>query len=233
MNVAICDDEPYFLKAMSDIIERYSFKANLDIYISAFTSTDELEKSISNFDIIFLDICFNGNNIGIEWAKRLRNSGDDTLIVICSSLHEQLAYGYEADAVRFLIKPITEESLAAAFAACLKRMEVLNRKLSIKTNRETVLINSSRIIYIESINRQREIVFINSSPIFTYETLKDIYNKIDSVQFVFVQKSFIVNLSYIDKISRADLVLVGGKNISVGRSFQDELRFRLVRFMGK
>ena len=67
MRVAICDDDHLFITELKEKIVTYSIQRNKDIQICEFLSLDSPDLSPSDFDVIFLDIRFEGKNRGIEW----------------------------------------------------------------------------------------------------------------------------------------------------------------------
>ncbi len=75
MNIAICDDEIYFLDITYNLLERWAKKNNLDIKIFRFNNGDDLIDTNNNecMDLIILDIIMPLLN-GIDTAKELRNN---------------------------------------------------------------------------------------------------------------------------------------------------------------
>jgi len=231
MHVAICDDDLIFIKDLKEKIIAYSIRHNKEIFISEFTTLDDAAFPHDNFDVIFLDIRFQGQNLGIEWAKQLRMAGDNTLIVICSSLHNQIIHGYEAEPIRFLLKPVSASDLSSVLDACYLKLNFQGKKIIIRSNFNDVFIQISKIFYIESISRQRNIVLSTGQAVPTYEPLQKLYAKLNSDRFQFTHKCYVVQLSKVDRIEQNFVFLTNGKQIPLARNLSAGFKKSMIRFM--
>ena len=231
MRVAICDDDHLFITELKEKIVTYSIQRNKDIQICEFLSLDSPDLSPSDFDVIFLDIRFEGKNRGIEWAKQLRMGGINTLIVICSSLQNQLIHGYEAEPIRFLLKPVSKSDVFNTLDACYSKLDFQEKRISVKSNFADSFVPVSKILYIESLSRQRNIVLSTGISIHTYETLQKLYSKLDPEKFKFTHKCYVVQLSQVEKIEQNRIHLTNGKQIPLARNFSVDFNKGIMQFM--
>lgn len=231
MQIAICDDELYFIKHLENHINAYSIRRNVDILIRSFVSLQSLMTSIDTFDVIFLDIRFQGKNEGIRWASKLRSDGNNTLIVICSSLKDQVIYGYEAEAIRFLLKPVSEKAVFDTLDVCFRKLNALGEQIIVKSNFGDTLISTSKILYVRSLNRQREIVLKDGSIVTTYETLAGIYDKMNHRQFKLSHKCFLVHLKMVHHIEKSTIYMNNGDKIPLSRYLRSEFKESLLAFV--
>lgn len=232
MRIAICDDEQCFVDEIANKISSYSIKNDIDFESEGFTSVEALRPNIDKFDLVFLDIRFGSQNVGIEWAKSLREENSDVAIIICSSLKDQLINGYRAEAIRFLLKPICETEIFEALDACRDKFEMRNKNLVIKSDFKEVLIPVSKIAYIESVSRRRKIVLVSKEEIFTGDNLSSIFDKLDKHRFKYTHKSIVVSLGKVDKVLSQTILLVTGDEIPISRQHIVEFKRELRRFMG-
>ena len=231
MRVAICDDDHLFITELKEKIVTYSIQRNKDIQICEFLSLDSPDLSPSDFDVIFLDIRFEGKNRGIEWAKQLRMGGINTLIVICSSLQNQLIHGYEAEPIRFLLKPVSKSDVFNTLDACYSKLDFQEKRISVKSNFADIFVPVSKILYIENLSRQRNIVLSTGISIHTYETLQKLYSKLDPEKFKFTHKCYVVQLSQVEKIEQNRIHLTNGKQIPLARNFSVDFKKGIMQFM--
>lgn len=231
MRVAICDDDHLFITELKEKIVTYSIQRNKDIQICEFLSLDSPDLSPSDFDVIFLDIRFEGKKRGIEWAKQLRMGGINTLIVICSSLQNQLIHGYEAEPIRFLLKPVSKSDVFNTLDACYSKLDFQEKRISVKSNFADIFVPVSKILYIESLSRQRNIVLSTGISIHTYETLQKLYSKLDPEKFKFTHKCYVVQLSQVEKIEQNRIHLTNGKQIPLARNFSVDFKKGIMQFM--
>ena len=82
--------------------------------LHAFHSADEFLRSFSagKYDIIFLDIYLE-STLGIELARKIRETDKDVLLAFCTTSNEFAAESYEVDARYYLQKPFTKEKVKA------------------------------------------------------------------------------------------------------------------------
>lgn len=126
LRVAICDDEPEQIEILRGHLVRVSFRMNMEMRISHFSSAGELLESIrgdAGYEIIFLDIRLPDIN-GIEAAKRIREKDRKALVVFVSGRTDYILKGYEARAFRYILKPVTEPVIADVVSKALREIQV-------------------------------------------------------------------------------------------------------------
>lgn len=219
MRIAICDDEPIFIHQLHYEIENYASTKDLCIVIDNFTSVDILLPKIEKFDVVFLDIRFNGENIGINWAHQLRLDGNETIIVMYSSLTTEVFQSFKARPLRFLTKPINRWELFETLDECVTSIATQGKRITIKSDFCDAYIGMLRIAYIESFQRHRTVVLRNEKRISTIESLKGIYEKLDKNLFGYCHKSFVVQYRMVDYIEQQTIHLITKDKIPLARSY--------------
>ena len=157
--------------------------------------------------------------------------GINTLIVICSSLQNQLIHGYEAEPIRFLLKPVSKSDVFNTLDACYSKLDFQEKRISVKSNFADTFVPVSKILYIESLSRQRNIVLRTGISIHTYETLQKLYSKLDPEKFKFTHKCYVVQLSQVEKIEQNRIHLTNGKQIPLARNFSVDFKKGIMQFM--
>ena len=85
-NIAICDDEQYFVTELEEMIQRYVEETGTKIRTITFKNGQELiDGDKMELDLIFLDIRMEIMN-GLEAAKRIREKDDKVSIIFLTSL---------------------------------------------------------------------------------------------------------------------------------------------------
>lgn len=105
--VAICEDERYILEELRRKVEKYINRKSLDASIKTFMSGEELLKAKKKFDIILLDLMLPGID-GLEVARQISCR---SRIIFVTSYREYAVEAFDANAVHYLVKPVTEERL--------------------------------------------------------------------------------------------------------------------------
>lgn len=220
------DDEPLALKLLSEFISKVDF---LQLEAS-FSSTPAALKYISEneIDCVFLDIEMPDLN-GIELSKILNNFAKKPEIVFVSAYGNYAVEGFKLDVVDFLLKPYSFEELKNSAQKVLTSIELKTNKSNeysndfffIKIDAQQVKLNSSEILYIESMRDYVKIYTENREvPYIPLMTLKKIKTLLNANNFLQINRSQIINISKISSYGKNSLTLAE-KKFSVSEKFQD------------
>lgn len=125
--IALCDDETAELDKTESMIRDYEKTcAQTGFLIERFENADELlyrvkEKDFAP-DIIFMDI-YMPNQMGTEVVRELRSMGNGSKVVFLTSSREHALEAYSMDAVQYLVKPISKETLFQVLDRFAQRTE--------------------------------------------------------------------------------------------------------------
>lgn len=104
----------------------------------------------------------------------------------------------------------------------LNELDLVNSKyIILKEGNINHKINLSEILYIESLRNYFKVQFATKA-FKSYGSLSTIEKNLPSEKFIRIQRSFIVNIDYLQNYS-SKFVEVGGKKISIGRKFKENL----------
>ncbi len=221
INIGICEDEPVMCEYLTKLINEWSQKHSVDIEvdINVFNSSEEFlfkNSSSSVFDVLLLDIQMNKLN-GMELAKKIRQDNKKTKIAFITGLKDYVFEGYEVGAIRYILKPITDEKIFELFDEIIKEKKNEPENfvvLDILGEKQRFLINDIVVITING--HYLQIVTTSN----TYEqkgSLKQIREIFDRYGFVLVNRSDYVNPAHIEKITSCECTLDNGINYKVSR----------------
>lgn len=214
--IAICDDMEEDVKYISSAVNQWAEKENITVDIETFPSAESFLFRYAEqkaFDILLLDVEMPSMN-GVELAKRIRKENDAVQIIFITGYTDYIAEGYEVSALHYLVKPLSETKL----------FEVLNRAvLKIRKNEKSLFLSLSGemvrtpIYEIKYLEVQQNYVTVHSKKDYTVKkTLGEFERELDE-RFYRMGRSFIVNLSCIDKITKTDVFLSDGSVIPLPR----------------
>lgn len=172
-----------------------------------------------------------GDINGMDTARKIRENDKNMEIIFITSLVDYISDGYEVRAYRYLLKPVDDDVVAKHLKSCIKDVEDSKGKyLVVKSDDGIKKIYQRDILYIEVLNR-KVIIHSEKGNSETRQTLSEIKSSLDLDMFYQCQKSFIVNLDYINKIKGYTAVLDNGEDIPIGRTkykdFKEKFFWRL------
>ena len=224
--VAICEDEGYILEELRKKVEKYINRKSLDASIKTFTSGEELLKAKKKLDIILLDLMLPGID-GLEVARQI--SGRSRIIFV-TSYREYAVEAFDANAVHYLVKPVTEERLFSALDRAVNQTEQMdNQALTLIKSGKTQVIFIRDILYCEVFNHQVRIHTVHG----TYDyfgTLDMLETKLDE-RFFRCHRSFVVNMSCVAGQEKGVAILTNGERIFISRRKQTDFIQRLLNFL--
>lgn len=230
MHFAICDDEP----AHIHILQTY-FDARTDLSITseAFESgkalVDDCKANGCRYDALFIDMEMPGMN-GIDTANVIRAMDEQVIIVFVTS-HEQYApASFECGASRYLVKPLQDEKVNEALDFIAKRLSREKKTLSFDYNKEHIRLLCDDIIYCES-DHNGSIIYTKNGSQQTRMTISELERILDSTQFCRVNRSCMVNLSYVKTVKSTKIILQECQAfVPLSRSYREKFDRAMVNF---
>ncbi len=226
--VAICEDDKYQVDINKLLINKWGEKRSIDVSIKEFYSAEEFiiknESSLS-YDCIIIDVGLKKIN-GIELARMIREENTDISIIFVSGLEKYISYGYDFDAIHYLIKPLNAEK----FSNCLNK--AWSRKSLYKEEKEIITVKKfgdiinlkySEILYCESYQHYVEINTIRSK-IRVKKKISDLEKELDEKLFIRTHRSYIANISYTKEIKKNSIVLKNGVEIPVSKMKKNQVK---------
>lgn len=222
MQIAICDDEPVYLQALQDFVERWINKNPQKHVIKthSFSSSEDLLEQWKNgvtFDILFLDIQIPNEMTGLDVAREIRKNNEQVIIVFVSNYSKYVYSGYEVNALRYLRKPFNAKQVEECLDTAYKRWRLTDDNvIVINVNKEKILIPHREILYIESLGHYARLKDIYGKEYCFMSSISDVIKKLPDETFVLCHRSFIVNLIHIRKLKKSAITLSNGYDIPIG-----------------
>lgn len=233
-HVAICDDENYYIQDIKGYIYEYEQENNtsfhINIYNSGYDLTNDINKGIL-LNMIFLDVEMPKIS-GVETAKEIRRINEDVVICFVTS-HESYALdAFAVDAIGYIVKPVSKLEVFKILKKGITHTKYLVEKVSadkkyltVKTNREDILVDVSDIVYIEK-TKNSCIFHMKDKDITSYNTLTNVYEGLDNQIFCYSHQGFIINFIYVKEIKRNMVCLGQNLNVPLSRKFYKVVKER-------
>ncbi|SHI32818.1 two component transcriptional regulator, LytTR family [Hymenobacter daecheongensis DSM 21074] len=222
------DDEPLALSHLCGYIERTPFLRLAGRYTNALEALHALQAQ--PVDLLFLDIHM-PELTGLELARLLETAGGPTPRLVFTTAFQQYALdGYRLDALDYLLKPFGyDEFLRVALKAQRQAVppsapasEPAADSVILKVESQLVKVRFADVCYIEGLRDYARVHRRDPlKPLMTLSSLRALEEKLPAGQFMRLHRSFIVNLSCIEAVSRL-AVQIGETHIPIGVQYKDE-----------
>ena len=164
---------------------------------------------------------------GVELAKRLRQLGAGLQIVFVTGYMEYIAEGYDVEALHFLIKPVTEEKMDTVLGRAMERLKERESVLVLPQPDGYVRLPLYEIRYMEVV---KNYVTVHGTEDYSVKrTLNELEKKLDN-SFFRIHRSYVVNLRFVKKVTRAEVVLKDNTLLPLSRKMYDGLNQALIRY---
>lgn len=220
ITIAIVDDDKSFINLLRKKVEDYCNVFKLPCQITAFSNSQLFYYELTDkkhYDICFMDIEMSGIN-GIQLAEKLREYDKNTYLVFVTSYFEFAAHGYSLKAFDFIQKSLLDEKLSLVLNGIvleIKRTE--NRFYCIETDMRLQRIAYKEIIYLYKSKKNTVIVSMEDE-IQVRKPLQTVFQELNSEEFIWVERGYIINLEHIMGMNGRDIRLRNGAVIRAGKA---------------
>jgi len=223
MRIAICDDKLDEINLTTILINKWAKERNVRIKIATFKTAESFlfQWESHNYDMLFLDINLENVQInGHDLAKKIRETDPIIEIVYLTGCIEYVFKGYDVNILQFLIKPLTEIN---CFKCLDQAYEKIKNKKSlfwvVRIDNYTRKLPIGNIYYFESLKNSKNKVSVHTTKD-TFQcnkTISSIVSELPASHFIQCHKSYIVNLLYVNSISKDSITLDNNESLALSR----------------
>lgn len=227
--IAICDDRKEDIEYISSIVKDWASGKGHSVTIKDFQSAEEFlfhYDDESDYDILLLDIEMGAMN-GVELARRVRRQNREIQIIFITGYNDYIADGYDVEALNYILKPVHADKLMAVLDRACEKLKKNEAALIFDLPGGMVRIPLYEIRYIEV--RANYVTIHAAEEISVKTTLSSIEKKLDE-GFFKTGRSYIVNMHYIRKVTKTEVVLEGEIVIPLSRGLYEPLNRAFIKF---
>ena len=182
-----------------------------------------------DLQLLLLDINLGGQKDGIDVATYVRSHYE--LPIIFLTANSDIATVQRAKVVKpdaYLLKPFTKDDLFTAIEIAFSSYDEISDKqekkdtIVLKTGYDFIKLKLSEIVFIESNDNYVSFNIGHGKPLISRVTLSEMTNKLPSSTFTRINRSVIINHSFIKKIE-TDQILVGDSQFLITTKSRQEL----------
>ncbi len=213
INIAICDDEQFYLDKLntciSDFFEQNNILHNILLYNDSGGLLRDCNKEI--FDILFLDIDM-PKFTGIEVANEIRKYNSDIILIFCTNIDSFVFQTIKFSPYRFIRKSNLNTEMMEVLDSLQKK--IAKESVSLRTTKDdtSFKIKVTEIVYFESFRHCIDIHYKNDI-LKTNIPLDKLEFDYSDLGFIRIHKSYLVNYRYIyDLDIRNKLIVLDDKS---------------------
>ena len=221
----IADDDP----ASRLIIQHYVGLEPDMVLEGVFSSGEEaldFLKANPQVLVAFLDIQMPGLS-GMELLRSLPESNGLKAILITTST-DFAVDAFDLDVVDYVVKPLFRDRFQVALEKLRRNIsgdsnsgKKVSREIFFKTGTKFIRLHMEDIAYVEALSDYVLLVTTDGTKHVVHSTMKSMDEKLESLGFIRIHRSYIINTNRIDSVA-GHQAIVAGKKIPISKSYQEQ-----------
>lgn len=233
INIAICESESQQLEIYESYLHEWANLNQETIKIKTFLTAESFLFNVDysgQYDLIFLDTKLRKMS-GMELAKKIRETDLEIEIVFITREMSYVFEGYNVNALNYLLEPIKKEEIFHCLNQYREKHPTKKANFILVQHGTSLLkLNLHQIIYIRASDHYIDIK--TEEKTFTIrEKIVNIEQKLPKNQFFRCHRSYIVNLSKIEQISKGKIQLKDKTFIPITKTREKELSDAFTSFV--
>lgn len=227
--LAICDDNPADIAYLENILEGWAEDTGAALKTESYPSAEAFlfqYEEDGPFDLLLLDIEM-GKMSGVELARRIRHKDRLVQIIFITGYMEYIAEGYDVEALHYLLKPVTGEKLRSVLDRAAERLKARERQLRLTVPGGVIRMPLCEIRFLEV--RRNYVTVYGEEECVVKKTLNELEEELDE-RFFRTGRSHIVNLHYVRRITRTQVILKDGRELPLSRKFYEDINRAMIHY---
>ena len=229
--IAVCDDQPAQIENLTKKLSLYAEARHIKFHIQTYPSAEAFLFDFSenrNFDLLFLDIEMAGMN-GIQLARKIRAENETVQLCFITGYPDYMNQGYDVNALHYLLKPVSIEKLFEVCDRFLKSTETQPRFFLFSLGKEVVRVYEKDLYYGEAQGHYM-LLHTRQGELKLRTTVPELEKQLGE-GFFRPSRSFLVNLRYVTRITKTEILLEQGVAVPLGKGMFDQANTALIAFL--
>lgn len=236
IKIAIIEDDKKIREIISDKVKSH-IDSTRGVLIHTYDSAESfLEKldAEDGFHIVFSDIEMHEMN-GIELGKRLKALWPNVYLIFITAHTQFAADSYCVEAYQYVLKTEMNHRLPKIIQEVVEKVEAeLDKTIVVGSTVEQQVIRYGDILWIRKVKNLKYVEYITwNQAIRERSTVEQAMERLNSQEFVLVDRSCIVNMRFIDRIKDNTICLSNGDEICVSRLRMTRVKEEIHRYWGE
>lgn len=216
--VAIVEDELKERTNLENFLSKLENETDYQLNVQSFKNASTfLNVGRGQFDLILMDIELPDMN-GMDAIKRIREQGDNSMVIFVTNMARFAVKGYEVRAFDFIVKPVSYQVFQMKIKLALDYLIKTDDADLLVSNKDGKFkIKVSDIIYIEVVSHTL-LYHLSDRVIKASGTLDKVYDLLPQNQFSLCNRCYLVNLRHVNELYQTSLLLDNNETLIVSRS---------------
>lgn len=217
LRLAVCDDESALTERLEELARGWSLLRDRPCRARSFSRGEALLFELAegpSYDLLLLDVEMAGMD-GVTLARRIRETDRKTPLAFLTNHPGYVFQGYEVSALRYLLKPVKEAELFALLDLAWEQRRREKDWLLLTVDGQPRRVDQEEIVYLEA---QGHAVRVRTAAgELTAKTAFSALSRQLGKGFAAPHRSYLVNLRYVERVSRTECFLESGERLPVSR----------------
>jgi len=235
IRIAICDDDKRHGAVLEKTVSLFLADNKINAEITLYDHSRNLCFDVGEgiyYDLLLSDIEMPDMD-GMELAKNVKKYLPNIMIIFITGYVKYAVDAYELSVFRYIPKSELNKRLHHALADAFGMLQIqADRYYTIQTPTRYEKIPLQTILYIHREGKNSLITHIDNQTTKVRKSLAQVYEELDSEDFIYVGRGDIVNIIYIMSLKSGILELKNGERIPISQSNLNEVKERLTEFWG-
>lgn len=204
IQIAVLDDSELDQSMIRNAVTQYFTKKRIPYEMKVFSKSKFLLAELQDqryYDIFLLDIELQDNS-GLQVARVIRRLYMEPAIIFVTNHEKYAIEAYDTRAFRYIPKRVLAEKLPVALDILIPQIEEMDKRSYIFKNNEGI----EKILYRDIFYIQKEGKYIRihhrNGESKIRKTLQEIYDELNSEEFLYIDKSCMVNILHVMQCER-------------------------------
>ena len=233
--IAICDDNEKSVKILHEKINKILEQSGTLAHTTEYVRSEDLRYDIEEgkyFDLIFSDIEM-PNMDGMRLAKYIKKHLPKVYIIFITAHLKYAIDAFELQIFRYIPKNSIDIKLKHAVQDVIQMIQLQEESFfTIQTPTRIERIAYQDIVYIQRECKNSIFIMEGGSNTRVRKSLTQVYNELDPMEFIYVDRGSIVNLSKIMSIKKSIVELKNGISLPASYSRIETIKEKMNEFWG-
>jgi DNA-binding LytR/AlgR family response regulator len=234
MQICICSENKEFYDQFQNKIVRTCALLDRDCKLEVLSQMhDLLEFDFTKFKILFLDLDCNDGN-GIDIVSKVYRKFPRMFLVLLSASAKYAVKGYYVQAYRYILKDEIDNELIPCLEDIWQEIFLREEPITLKGKDKIHKTYLANVVCVEgSPNRTVWMHLLDGRKIECRGKISEYHAMLCDKGFLRIQRSYLANMHYIDRIRAYKVRFIDGKELGVSKSYYSKVQDDYSQWMGE